>query len=256
MVTDVKYGIIEPDLTLESEFPPITLREVPDRGVDLVVAVFGPEKNYRQNLNMMQRNFSCLPRYPKITFRSATSAESISAAVHDFKHLAKPQIFDPRYLQIDYVSAPEGVFANTKETDKSTLISLLGKCTKVNGIYLYQGDDPQLRDFGVAPYETFEQGVQDCDTFARSGLARVLEHTEKDVANSFKEIASPRFYKRGVNVFGFDEVKKPIQKVAALLFYRRVGSGMLFVDGYGWNDDYGGFAFGVLKKSAEGASQN
>jgi len=93
-----------------------------------------------------------------------------------------------------------------------------------------------------APYETFQRGVQDCDNFAQGGLARALEHTPENVAKNLREIASPEHYKRGVKVYGFDDVKKPILNVARLYSNRSIVGDGLGVDGWG---DYNGFAFGV-----------
>ena len=101
-------------------------------------------------------------------------------------------------------------------------------------------------DFGFAPYETFKRGVQDCDSFVQGGLARVLEHTQEEQAKNLRTIASPKFYKRGVNVWGFDDVKEPVLRVVGLDSGRVLGDGRLGVDG-GWGDYDNGYAFGVLK---------
>ena len=69
----------------------------------------------------------------------------------------------------------------------------------MNGILLYQSNNPKLRDFGFAPYETFKQGIQESGDFAKAGLARVLEHT-KGTAENLKQISSLKHYKLGINI--------------------------------------------------------
>lgn len=110
-------------------------------------------------------------------------------------------------------------------------------------------------NFGFAPYESFNQGVQDCDTFAEGGLARLLEHADGKTAENLRKITSPKFYKRGVNVYGFDgDIKEPVLRVAGLGSYGGFDNYRLSVNGDHWNDNLG-YAFGVLDKSAEGTSQ-
>ena len=234
-----EYGIIKATPSL----PVIDLFRVPHEGKTLVVAhpAFG-SNTYRNNLGAMSKEYYHSKELPKISFRPATTSESISIVSYDFE-TSKKEIFDPRWLQTSYVVRTQyGVFVNTQETDESVLKSMLNKCEKVNGIYLGKND------FGCAPYETFEQGIKDCDTFARGGLARVLEHTGEKIPENLRIIASLKFYKRGVNVCGFDEVKKPILKVAGLISDRGFDGDGLSVDG-SWGDDNGGYAFGIVKEN-------
>lgn len=232
------YGITKATLSL----PVIDLLRVPHKGRTLVVAhpAFGPNF-YSKNQEAMSQDYSHSKELPKITFKPATTSESISISSYDFRNLAKPEIFDPKWLQAgNIVRTQEGVFVNTRETDESKLKQMLNQCEKINEIYLGEND------FGFVPYETFETGVQDSGTFIRGGLARSLEHTKEKVAENLGEITSRKNYKRGVNVWGFDEVSEPILKVASLY------SGRLFVGvGLGVGGDYwGGYddgcAFGVL----------
>ena len=56
---------------------------------------------------------------------------------------------------------------------------------------------PSLKDFGIAPHETYEAETQSKDDFVRGGLARVLEHTEEEVAKKLSRIFSmePRVFR-------------------------------------------------------------
>lgn len=156
--------------------------------------------------------------------------------------MAKPQIFDPGWLQAGYiVKTQDGVFVNIKETGESKLKQMLDKCEKINGIYLGKND------FGFIPYETFETGVQESGDFIEGGLARGLEYARGKKALNFEKISFKENYRRGVNVFGFDEVKQPTLKVATLYSARYFDDDRLSVDGDDWGG-YNGCAFGVLGK--------
>ncbi|MBI3623851.1 hypothetical protein HY212_07275 [Candidatus Pacearchaeota archaeon] len=236
-----KYGIIR---QANPQFPVRELLVVPHNNGDLTVSypAFGAN-TYKRNIAEMSKNYSHPETGSKMSFRPATTSESISAAFHDFGNLAKPEIFDPRWLQTGYVvRTSEGVFTNTIETNESSLKQLLKNDRKVNGIYLLDNN------IAFAPYETFERGVQDCDTFSQGGLARALEHTSEKTALKLREIASLRHYKRGVNVWGFDPTKEPVVKVASLASGGYV-VGRLVVVGIGWSGD-GGCAFGVRQGEA------
>ena len=228
--------------------PPIDLLPpIPHKGRMLDVAVFGPE-SYRNNLEAISKEYSHPKKLSKISFHLATTSESISIAKFGFgnkgEYDAKRDIFDPNWLQANYiVRTQDGVFANTKLTDESQLKQLLNKCEKVNGIYLGEND------LGFAPYETFETGVQDCDTFTQGGLARVLEHTKKKIAENLRAIASPKFYKREVNVWGFGKVREPILRLAALYSVRGLGGRLVVgTSGEGSDESYG---FGVVPAKSE-----
>ncbi|MDP2628385.1 MAG: hypothetical protein Q8P15_00620 [Nanoarchaeota archaeon] len=234
-----QYGITKATPSL----PAIDLLRVPHKGKTLLVGypAFGPH-THRNNLETMSKEYSHSKELPKISFKPATTSESISVVTYDFEKIKK-EIFDPRWLQAGYiVRTQDGVFANTSETKESVLKSMLDKCEKVNGIYLGEND------FGFAPYKTFETGVQDCDTFSQGGLARVLEHTKEKTAENLRTIASPKFYKRGVNVWGFDKVKEPILRVAYLGSDGDFDYDRLDVGGFDWNVYYDGYAFGVLRE--------
>lgn len=248
MVTETDYGVrgATPSLLARD------LLRVPHKGGTLVVAypAFGPSY-FNDNVKEMQRKCSHSEELPQISFREPTTAESTSAAVFDFEHLAKPEILDPRWLQLGrIVRTSEGVFANPPKDaqgnptiDEKTLKRLINNARKVNGIYVAEND------FGFAPYGTFQRGVQEGGDFAEGGLARVLEHTEGNKAENLGIITSPKFYKKGVDVYGFGEVKEPVSRVAGL------GSGgslgvRLVVDGGYWGGN--GCAFGAL--DSDGAS--
>jgi hypothetical protein len=242
-----QYGIIS---AKQPKFPAKGLLIVPHKNRNLTVSypAFGSDY-FKSNIAEMQKLYSHPQTGERILFREPTTSESISAAAYDFVNLAKPMIFDPKWLQLGYiVRTSEGVFANpiiknngNPIIDEKTLKALLNKSEKVNGIYLGEND------FGFASYETFKQGVQDFSDFAESGLARLLEHTKEKTAKNLSGISSAKHYKRGVNVFNFDKVQEPVLRVAGLYSSRSLGSGQLGVDGFSWYD-YGGYVFGVLKQ--------
>jgi len=243
-MNQAQYGI-----RVKPQFPVRGLLVVPHKSNDLIVNLivsypaFGLDW-YKKNLEVMSEDYPHPETGERISFRPATTSESISVAAFGFgsneEYDAKRNIFDPRWLQLSYiVRTHDGVFTNTKITDENELKSLLNRVEKVNGIYLI--DD----NIAFAPYETFQRGIQDRDAFAQGGLARALEHTPEKVARNLREMASPEHYKRGVNVYNFDDVKEPVLKVAILN-----SDGIIFGDWLGvscdnWDDNNNGFAFGV-----------
>lgn len=245
-MTEAQFGITKATPSL-----PRDLLRVPHKEGVLVLGspAFGPNI-YRANLEQMQKHYPHSKEQPKISFRPATTSESISAVAYDFGNAAKPQIFDKKWLQAGWiVRTSEGVFTNTQETNEDALRKMLARAEKVNGIFLLD------EGIAFAPYETFETGVQELGKFAESGLARVLEHTKEKIAPKLREISSGQHYRSGVNVWGFDPVKEPILRVARLSSNRDVRGGRLLVGGYDWGVNYGdGFAFGVLNETAEGGS--
>lgn len=216
-----KYGLI---MERKPEFPVRDLLRVPHQGKDLIVSypAFGP--NYSsENIKEMQKTYLHPLTKKKISFRESTIAESISASAYKFRELAKPKIFDDRWLQAGrIVKTPEGIFANPPKDEwgrsvieNNILKQYLNKAKKVNGIYLVpNGEFGELRDFGFAPYESFKQGEQSGKDFAvnlkTNGLARVLEHTENKVASKLKLISSKQNYSKGVNIFNFNYFLEPI----------------------------------------------
>ena len=251
MQTQTKYGIIKNGIieVKKLEFPLISLLRVPHKNSKLVVSwpAFGP-KTYSDNIQEMQKFYSHPQTGEKIFFREPTTSESISAAAYVFENIAKPQILDPRWLELGRIlRTSQGVYVNPPKdakdnsvTDEKTLESFLNKTKKVNGIYLCDND------FGFAPYETFKQGKQDCDEFTEGGLARVLEHTGEKKAQKLGKIASPEFYKDGVYVWGFDKVKEPFLTVVSLFSNWDLGNYRLLVYG-NWCDYDKGYVFGILK---------
>ncbi len=248
-----QYGIIE---AKKPEHPLINLLRVPHQNEGLIVAhpAFGPN-TFRSNIKKMRKQYYHPRTGEIISFREPGTSESISAAAYNFESMAKPKIFDPRWCQIGCVrKIDEGVFVNLpldKDgkiiTSEQILKSFLGKDKKVNGIYLLGNG------FAYAPRETFEIGVQEGETFARGGLARVLENTPEQVAKNLQTIASKKNYPNGVNVFGFEA--EDILRVAGLNSGRDSDGGLLSVLGDDWDDYYGGYAFGVLD-STEGTCKN
>lgn len=248
---ETSYGIIK---KLVPNFPVRELFNIPHRDGILTLGwpAFGPNR-HNKNLAHMAETYSHPLTGEPIFFREPRTSESISAAAYGFGNNgevdAKRDIFDPRWLQAGHiVRTQEGIFTNTKVTDEKSLKEMLNGAKKVNGIYLLD------KEMAFAPYESFERGVQDCSTFAEGGLARALEHTSEKVAENLRQIASRKFYKRGVNVIGFDKFKEPVLRVAGLGSLRGIAGGRLGVGGDLWYDDYLGYAFGVLKKGAEGTA--
>lgn len=236
------------------EFPVRDLLKISgDRDLIVSLLVFGPNI-YSDNLGEMQKTYSHPITGERITFREPATSESISAAVY-YVADTKQKILNPALmLQLGrVVRTSEGVYTNPPKdkqgnpiTDEKTLKSLLDKAK--NGIYLCENY------FGFAPNETFEQGVQDCDTFVEGGLARLFEHTEEKTAKNLRTIAS-RFYKGRVNVWGFDKVNEPVLRVVSLVYYRDLVSNGLGVIG-DWNDYDDGYAFGVLNETGEACPKN
>ena len=95
METDTKYGIIEAQ---EPEFPVRKLLRVPHKLGDLIVGypAFGPD-TFSNNITEMQKRYFHSTQLSNISFRQATSAESISILVPNFKY-CKTKILDSKWL--------------------------------------------------------------------------------------------------------------------------------------------------------------
>ncbi|MDO8460775.1 MAG: hypothetical protein Q7S74_06725 [Nanoarchaeota archaeon] len=248
-MVETNYGIIKHE---EPQLPVISLLRVPHRNGELIVSypAFGPN-SYRNNIKQMQNEYFHSQTLSKITFKEPTTPESISAAAYDFENLAMPQIFNPRWLQAGRIlKTPEGVVANPLRdaegkviVDSKPIRNLIdnSKKVKVGKGHIYLGEN----DFGFAEYDSFVQGVQDCDSFTEGGLALILEHTE-GIAQILRKIVSPKNYKRGVNIFSFDKVNESIEKVVGLVSYRFLDYYRLFVGDVDWLGGDVGYAFGVL----------
>ena len=207
---------------------------------------FGPG-SYVDNIGAMRQQFYHSNKFPDISFRPATTSESISITYDNLADVEE-KILDPRWLQLGYhVLTSELVFFNPPKDfqgnpiiDKNVLKNLLNDCRKAYGIYLGNND------FSAAPYESFRQGFQESREFAESGLARALEHTDEKKAPLLEEISSKKHYSRDVKIFGYDAVKKPVLRVFALGSDRSL-DGRLYIVG-----DYVG---GYMSGSAFGVSQ-
>ncbi len=235
------------------------LPQITHEGKPLDMALFG-QNCYRENTKAMASAYFHSKALPNISFTPATTGKSISAVTLGFgengQYDAKRDIFDPRWLQAGWVlRTQEGVWTNPLDsqgnpiTNERTLKQFLKADKKVNEIYLLDNG------MSFAPYGSFTRGVQDCDTFAQGGLARALVHTPEKEAKNLRIIASPKHYKRGVNVCYFDDVNKPTLTVGGLNSDRNLVRGRLYVNGSSWGGISGGYAVGVLVRSAEGASQ-
>lgn len=204
-MTQIGYGIIKATKVTKATIQERDLLRVPHKGRELIVGYpafvgypFGPTPDRLTNLSEMQKIFSHSKEFPRISFKEPTTSESLS--VYKFFGNIEGCLYLGRV-----VHTSEGVFVNPPKDARRNLItkekilkSLLGRAKKVNEVYLGEND------FGFAPYETFKYGEQDCDTFVQSGLARVLEHTEKKVAERLTEIFSPIFDKGRVSIINKD----------------------------------------------------
>jgi len=250
-----EYGIIRQG---KPQFPVRELLVVPHQDGDLTVSYpfFGPNY-FSNNVAEMGKIYSHPQTGDAITFKEPTTSESISASAFNFREIAKPEVFDARWLQAGrIVRDVDGVYANTQVTDGKELKKLRDKAKKVNGIWILEnGKVEGVRDFGFAPYETFDRQKDGIDyvAFADGGLARVLEHTQEKTAKNLKAIASPENYKRGVDVWGFDDVKEPKAGVVGLGSNGCVDRGGLYVSGNSWIGGYYGCAPGVLTSASQGA---
>lgn len=241
---EIKYSLIQKK---QAEHPVRQLIKISgDRNFIASLSAFGPA-GYKKNIAEMQKQYSHPETRETISFRPATTAETILINPHYSENEAEPEIFEPVLLQAGWiVKTPEGVFANPPKdkkgnhiSDEKTLKSFLKTNKKVNGIYLLNND------FGFAPYETFKMGKQDYDIFTRGGLARILEYSEEKTAKNLRIITSHKFFKEGVYVSGFDNVKEPILKVIGFDSGRNFNDYCFCIDG-NWNDHYNGFSLGVL----------
>ncbi|MFH1425736.1 MAG: hypothetical protein ABIG28_03370 [archaeon] len=242
MKTKEQYGKIQPDTP---EYPPRAIIRTPR----VIVSQFGPS-TFRKNLAAMQgKKFSCLHHYAEMTFREPTTRESVLAAGYRFVEISKPEIFDSSWLQAGRIArAREGVFINPPRDgqgntvlDEKELNSLLGKTKSMRvgkGKIYIVSNKKNLRDFAFADYDSFQTGVQDSGTFAQGGIALVLEHTKRSPAPHLSSISSKKHYDSGVNVWGFNPVSEPIERVVSLGSGRLADGGRLLVDG-GWIDGYG-----------------
>lgn len=255
-----EYGIIK-EKQEQPKFPIRSLLRVPHQGEALIVSrdAFG-RNTFNNNVAEMQKSY-CYPNtHQVISFIEPTTSESISAAAYRFKDLAKPEIFNPSWLQAGRAfKASEWVVVNPPRdergiiTDEKTLKKYLDNVKKINGIYrLPNGKLEGIRDCSFVPYGSFKQGVQSGEDFARSGLARGLESVDGKIAQNLEIISSDENYPEGVNVFGFDPENEV--RVVGLDSGRSLAYWRLHVGGVGWDDSDGGYAFGVLNKSAEGTS--
>lgn len=269
-MTNKEYGIIKQtiegtDLWIKNQIagtplpPSIDLLRVPHKGEDLIVAYrpFKVHKPYQGNLQPMQREYSHSEELRRISFREPTTSESISA----FAVFGRPV----NVLGLGrIVKTPEGIFVNPLRddknniiTDESTLKHFLSKCQEVNGIWLYEGSDERLRDFGFVPYKQVKEGDhQDFETFVKGSLARALEHTKEKEAKNLKRICNENHYgcKDGVRIcnLGLDFMEhqaKPILESIKLSYIHFFFGNEVGVRD-GTRDDCSrdfGYAFGVLK---------
>jgi hypothetical protein len=241
-----QYGTL--NVEPRNQLADIELVRIPHRGNGIVVARFGPNW-YSENAKSMKNHFYNSSKFPDVTFRPATTSESISDATFKFAERAKPEVYNPRWHQAGrIVRAEDGVYINplsaitSDGVDERILHSLrdntkpFGKSKKVIRL--------GANDFAFVPYESFEQGVQSAGDFAEGGLARGLEYVEGDVAVNLKSMALT--YRNGVYVVNFDKSKQPTAGVVGLNSGRYGDGDRLCVDGYGWSDGDDGCASGVV----------
>ena len=240
--------------TVESDIP-TNLFMVKSGSDKLIVKRFG-RVSYNKNLSAMGRSYSCLPYYSQITFTPATTGQSVLVASVYYRDKDERESFnDLNLTQLGLlVRTKNGVFANPPNVDgnyvidESQLMALLNNAEEIDRVLFGRNG------FGYAPYDSFEQGQQDSETFAKGGLARLLEGS-KGNGVGIRRILSNNFYKLGVDVCDFDPVEQPILRVANLSS-GWFSLGRLVIRGNSTSDDYyGGFAFGVLKETSQAGSQ-
>lgn len=228
-------------------------------GRKIDAAKFGPN-THNNNVASMQKRYFHSDDLPNVTFKQLSTAESLAVASYNFANLAKPNIFNPNWLQAGRIlRAQEGVWINPLIDTAGNIIQdgkeleeSLSKVKKVNEIYLFDGGT------SFVPYGSFEQGVQEHGKFLESGLARGLIHTSDKNANTLSQIANDAEYPRGVNVWGFEPVKEPLVRVVSLGSGRNLDGGRLDVGG-GWdgnsNSSSLGCAFGGLVSGEASTTQ-
>ncbi|MBT4135591.1 hypothetical protein HOD75_03075 [archaeon] len=203
-MTKELYGRVFPNDEL-AEFEPIPLL-FPEKGNPLGVSLFG-SGDYKKFLEIMQRDFSCLPYYDKVNFRPSTSCESIFVLSKEAEIISpeeKERIKEqgrkmPLCCLGRILQSPDGVFVNPPLDEKGNIdeeeyAKAIDSLSLVNSVLL--GRD----GFGFAPYESFKTGMQSIDKFCRGGLARVLEGTSEDYAHRFEQAISGDPLEFGVNV--------------------------------------------------------
>jgi len=254
-----RYGVMKAQQ--RNQLADIDLMTIPHKEKDLIVARFG-QNWYAQNVKDMGEHYWNSNEFPNITFRPATTSESISATSYDFEKIAKPEIFD-RWLQAGrVVRAPEWVVVNPPKdgkravcTDESELKGYLARAKECNGIWLVENDvelaTKGIRDLVFVPYG-FKQGLQTAREFAEGKLARGLEGTKGTATNLFNmALTYSGIEGNQVNVVYFDKSNEPIARVVVL------GSSddCLLVDSDWVDGDYG-YAFGALDSEARSAEAN
>lgn len=143
------------------EFTIKGLYKVPHGDGMLIVSrsPFGPN-SFENNIKEMCGHYSHPETGKVISFRAPTTAESISVAAFDFDN--GNDISRPYWLQLGYiVRTSEGIVANPPKNlsgkpivDEKILKSYIDKSEEIDRVRFYDGKD--AKDFGFAPYETFD----------------------------------------------------------------------------------------------------
>lgn len=213
MEKDEKYGISKATAT-----SPTDLLRIPHKDETLIT-------NYPPffSLKDISKKYFHSEEFPVVSFRPATTSESISVIGYFIDNLSdrndEPTYIKPFALKTFLIGnvflGSEGVFVNPPKNEEGKplgkeweLKNFLDNCDESNGIWIYQGKDLALKDFGFAPYDSFFVGQdfedQDYESFCRGGLARVLENTPKKMATNLKKIGSSANWER-VEVKSFDD---------------------------------------------------
>ncbi|MDD5133337.1 MAG: hypothetical protein PHD81_01550 [Candidatus Nanoarchaeia archaeon] len=221
------------------------IRNIPHKNEILSMGIFGKDYYSKNRTKMKQIYFHPKTLNP-ISFRPATTSESISALVWcfenltkpvehsfwgpwDFKNLNKNEIFDIGGVGAGYaIRTSEGIYVNPPENngdpiiDESYLKKLLNKTKPIrigNGMIYIVPNTDNLKDFGFAEYSTCYSDNwaedQDAETFADNGLARILEHTE-GTALKLRSIARCYHHLRGVYLFGWHWGDEPVESFVYL----------------------------------------
>lgn len=259
-MTEAQYGLNEDR----------NLLRVPHRNSVLTVRypAFG-QRGYLSNIIDMEYAYGRhLPKHlvepTRKVFRELTISESLSAAAYEFEILAKPEIFDPAFLQAGRIlKTQDGIWVNPRNSEGDFLNDkitpellkeeeLLKRSLKtarkipVGAGHIYLCD----KDIGFAEYETFQMDIQDQDTFVQGGLAKILEHTPNE-AGTLKSIASLKNYSNGVRVEVFNPKNRELPELKCFTIgsgkYDDLGRltvfGWMEINPLSWTE---GYAFGKL----------
>jgi hypothetical protein len=176
--------------------------------------------------NHSRKQYYNSKKYPNVSFREANSSETISILDHYLSHCyiyGEANDYELGHvIKLSYILIEEeGVYVNIPRNSKGSLIddkriisSKLEKAQKVNGIFFCENG------LGFAPFETFKIGEQDYETFARGGLARVLEQTKEGIAKKLFHFLSGDFSLSQINKMELEIIYEKGRDARVLAMYK------------------------------------